>query len=409
MVKQIAQKLMIILMISMLLSVNLFANNVIAVDETANETTNETMSEASDSLGLTAKAAILMEATTGTIIYEKNAHEQLRPASVTKVMTLLLIYEAVARGDISWDDEVVVSAHAASMGGSQVYLEANEVQTVATLTKCIAVASANDGAMAMAEYIGGSEEGFVNMMNEKARELGMVDTHFVNPSGLDADDHYTSAYDIAVMSRELTTKFPEIFDLTTIWMDKIIHSTARGDEEFGLTNTNKLLQWYEGTTGLKTGSTEKAKYCLSGTATRNNLDLIAVIMAAPDYKTRFEEVMTLFDHGFAVCQKYEDLIGGSVMTPINVIRGEKECIDLVAMADYKMIITEKDFDENNITKEILIPEIIEAPIVKDQKIGDIVYTYDGQEIGRVDLIASEAVEKATFTFYMKKIFSFYFQ
>ena len=211
-----------------------------------------------------------------------------------KIMTLLLIYEAEADGRINWDDEVVVSEHAASMGGSQVYLETGEIQTVGTMTKCIAVASANDGAVAMAEHIAGSEEAFIEMMNQKAKELGMEETHFENASGLDSDNHVTSAYDIAVMSKELTTKYPKVFELTSIWMDSIIHHTARGDEEFGLTNTNKLIPWYEGATGLKTGSTSKALYCLSGTATRNGLDLIAVVMAAPDYKTRFHEVMKMF-------------------------------------------------------------------------------------------------------------------
>jgi len=293
----------ILSMVSLLTSIfmfNIFGNQGEAIEN-------------DDILSLTSKSAILMEPVTGEIIFEKNAHERLRPASVTKIMTLLLIYDAVSEGQINWQDEVVVSEHAAGMGGSQVYLEPNEIQTVATMTKCIAVASANDAAVAMAEHIAGSEEAFVKLMNERAKELGMNDTNFENASGLDADNQLTSAYDIAIMSRELTTKYPEIFDLTSIWMDSITHHTARGDEEFGLTNTNKLIPWYEGATGLKTGSTSKALYCLSGTATRNDLDLIAVVMAAPDYKTRFQEVMKMFDYGFAVCKKYSDNIKGKSM------------------------------------------------------------------------------------------------
>lgn len=200
-------------------------------------------------LGLKSKSAILMEADTGTIIYEQNSHEKLPPASVTKVMTLLLIYDGVAEGKYGWEDMVTISEHAASMGGSQVFLEPMEQQSVKELTKCIAIASANDGAVAMAEFVAGSEDAFVELMNKKAKDLGMADTNFVNACGLDAEGHVTSAYDIAVMSRELTTKYPEVFEYTKTWQDTIIHKTRRGEEEFGLTNTNKLLKWYDGATG----------------------------------------------------------------------------------------------------------------------------------------------------------------
>ncbi len=230
-------------------------------------------------LGLKTKSAILMEASTGTVLYEQNSDEQLPPASVTKVMTLLLIYEAVRDGKIKWDDKVTVSEHAASMGGSQVFLEVGETQTVADMTKCIAIASANDAAVAMAEYIGGSEEGFVDLMNARAKELGMENTMFKNACGLDTDGHVTTARDIAIMSRELITNFPDIEQYTTTWQDTITHTTRRGTTEFGLTNTNKLVRWYEGATGLKTGSTGNAKYCLSATANKNGMSLIAVIMS----------------------------------------------------------------------------------------------------------------------------------
>lgn len=217
---------------------------------------------------------------------KKTVTRQCPPASVTKVMTLLLIYEAEAAGQFGWEETVQVSEHAASMGGSQVFLEPGETQTAAELTKCIAIASANDAAVAMAEFVAGSEEAFVERMNRKAEELGMQETHFVNACGLDVDGHETSAYDIALMSRELMTKFPEIQKYTTTWQDTIIHKTRKGESEFGLTNTNKLIKWYEGATGLKTGSTGKALYCLSGTAERNGLHLIGVVMAAPDFKLR---------------------------------------------------------------------------------------------------------------------------
>ena len=234
-----------------------------------------------EALQLKSKSAVLMDAGTGTVLYEKNSHEAMPPASVTKVMTLLLIYEAEAAGQFEWEEAVQVSEHAASMGGSQVFLEPGETQTAAELTKCIAIASANDAAVAMAEFVAGSEEAFVERMNRKAEELGMQETHFVNACGLDVDGHETSAYDIALMSRELMTKFPEIQKYTTTWQDTIIHKTRKGESEFGLTNTNKLIKWYEGATGLKTGSTGKALYCLSGTAERNGMHLIGVVMAAP--------------------------------------------------------------------------------------------------------------------------------
>jgi D-alanyl-D-alanine carboxypeptidase (penicillin-binding protein 5/6) len=361
-----------------------------------------------NAIDITAKSAVIMEPSTGKVIYEKNSHEKLRPASVTKIMTLLLIYDAVESKKINWDDEVVVSDFASSMGGSQVFLEANEVQTVATLTKCIAVASANDGAVAMAEYIAGSEDAFAGLMNERAKELGMNDTNFINASGLDEDGHYTSAYDIALMSRELTTKYPDIFNLSTIWMDKIIHKTRRGEEEFGLTNTNKLLNWYNGATGLKTGSTGLAKYCLSGTATRDGMDLIAVVMAAPDYKTRFREVMKMFDYGFAVCKKYEDNLGEEVLSTIKVKNGTDEFVEGVAKQNFKTIFVNKGFDKDKIQKKIEIVEEIQAPIVKNQKLGELIYSYDGKELGRVEIVSNKNITKAYLSHYMQRVFFKYF-
>ena len=233
-------------------------------------------------------SAVLIEGSTGTIIYQKDKDEKLRPASITKIMTLLLIFEALDEGLITLTDEVTVSEHAASMGGSQVYLEPYEVQDVETLLKCISIASANDASVALGEHIAGSHEEFVGRMNARAKELGMNNTNFVNCTGLDADNHYSTAYDVALMSRELITNHPEVSNYCLVWMDTFVHETRRGRTEFGLTNTNKLIKSYSGITGLKTGSTslQILSFCNSK---RDNMDLIAVIMGAPDTKTRFAE------------------------------------------------------------------------------------------------------------------------
>lgn len=352
-------------------------------------------------LGLTSKSAVLMEAETGTIIYEQNMNEKLPPASVTKVMTLLLIYEAVADGKIKWEDTVTVSEYAASMGGSQVFLEVGEQQTVKELTKCIAIASANDGAVAMAEFIGGSESGFVELMNKKAEELGMKDTHFVNACGLDTDGHVTSAYDIAVMSRELTVKHPDIFQYTTTWMDTITHKTKRGESEFGLTNTNKLLKWYNGATGLKTGSTGKALYCLSGTAERDGLKLIAVVMAAPDYKTRFQEVMKMFDYGFANYEVKKGLPEGEIVGEINIEKGDKETVELAV--DKEVSFLAQKGSESDLTQEFSLLPYIQAPAEKGTKGGEIIYKVNGKEVGRADVVINESIDRITLGKTLKRL------
>lgn len=262
--------------------------------EELRETAAAIMADTAPDLGITAKAAILMEADTGTVIYEKNATERLSPASITKVMTLILIFDAIESGQITLQDEVTTSAYAKSMGGSQVFLEEGEKQTVETLIKCIVVASGNDASVAMAEYICGSEAEFVNRMNERAAGLGMAETHFEDCCGLtESATHLTSAKDVALMSRELITKYPQIHDYSSIWMENIVHVTEKGSSEFGLANTNKLLKQYEYCNGLKTGSTSIAKYCLSATATKDGISLIAVVMAAPDYKVRFSEAKAM--------------------------------------------------------------------------------------------------------------------
>lgn len=351
-------------------------------------------------LGLTAKSAVLMEASTGDILYEQNPDEMLPPASVTKVMTLLLIYEAEQSGKISWDDKVTVSAHAASMGGSQVYLEEGETQTAADMTKCIAIASANDAAVAMAEYIGGSEEGFVELMNSRAKELGMENTKFVNACGLDTDGHLTTARDIAIMSKELIYNFPEITKYTTTWQDTITHTTRKGESEFGLTNTNKLVRWYEGATGLKTGSTGNAKYCLSATADKNGMQLIAVIMAAPDPKTRFAEAIKLLDYGYANYAVVSGAKEGDSAGEIPVSRGEHETVLLEVASDVNALI-KKGGEEPTLTFELT--EALCAPVEKGVKAGEAVYALDGQVLARADVVTAEAVERAGFSTVAKRL------
>ena len=256
---------------------------------------------------LSAPSAVLMEAETGQFVYAKDKDTRRSPASVTKIMTLILIFDHLHAGDISLTDPVTTSAHAKSMGGSQVFLEEGEIQTVETLIKCIVIASGNDASVAMAEFISGSEQEFVAQMNLRADRLGMKNTHFIDCCGLtDSDEHYTTANDIAIMSRELIVKYPEILDYSSIWMETIIHETSQGIKEFGLTNTNRLIRTYPGCRGLKTGSTSKAGFCLSATAERNSLKLISVVMAAPDYKARLKDAAALLDYGFSRCSIYED-------------------------------------------------------------------------------------------------------
>ena len=357
-------------------------------------------------LELASKSALLMDAATGTILYEKNSHEAMPPASVTKVMTMLLIYEAEKAGQFAWEDSVQVSEHAASMGGSQVFLEPGETQTAAEMTKCIAIASANDAAVAMAEFVAGSEEAFVERMNKKAQELGMKETHFVNACGLDVDGHETSANDIALMSRELMTRFPEIKEYTTTWQDTIVHKTRKGETEFGLTNTNKLIKWYEGATGLKTGSTGKALYCLSGTAERDGLHLIAVVMAAPDFRVRFQETMKLLDYGFANYSAEKGLPAGEKMAEISVTKGMADTVDGVVKEEISFLL-KKDGGKEWETKTEVLPRV-DAPVQAGEKLGEVIYLINGEEVGRTDLIASENVEKTDLSTMLERMLQQWF-
>lgn len=360
-----------------------------------------------NTLNLNSQAAILMEASTGEVIYEKNPDEELRPASITKIMTLLLIFENIAKGKISLEEHVTVSEHAASLGGSQVYLEPGEMQTVNDMIKCISIASANDASVAMAEHIAGSEEAFVKMMNEKASELSMLHTNFVNCYGLDTDNHYSSARDVAIMSRELITKYPQISSYSTVWMDTITHVTKKGSSEFGLTNTNKLIKSYQGITGLKTGSTGLAKYCLSATACRNDINLISVIMAAPDTKTRFKEAAELLNYGFANCYLYKN-DGTDIELPDVIVKGGKqEKVSLTVSKPFTYLFTQK-FSAADITTELEVPEETAAPVLAGQKLGEISFLYKGECIGKVDVTAVENIEEAGFAFYLDIVFKRFF-
>ena len=355
---------------------------------------------AEEPLELTAVSAILIEPKTGAVIYEKNADESLYPASITKIMTLILIYDALAEGKITKDDVVTVSEYAASMGGSQVFLEAGEQQTVDTLIKCISVASANDGCVAMAEYIWGSEAAFVEKMNERAQGLGMTNTTFVNCCGLDTEGHCTTARDVALMSRELTVKYPDIFSYTKIWMENITHVTARGSSEFGLTNTNKLMKQYPYATGLKTGSTGLAQYCVSATASRDGMDLIAVVMAAADYKVRFREAAALLDYGFATCHVYTDPEPPE-LSPIPVRGGVQESVPLEYGEEFSWLITDGSRGDR-IERTMDLDSEIEAPVEEGQSLGRLVYSLDGKELGQTEILAGESVEQAGFMDYFRR-------
>lgn len=350
---------------------------------------------------ISAPAAILIEASTGKVIYEKNATEQRSPASITKIMTLLLTFEALEKGKVSLTDSVLTSEHAASMGGSQVYLEAGETQSLETMLKCIVVASANDASVAVAEHIAGSEQGFVDLMNQKAVELGMADTHFEDCCGLsDSDLHYVSAKDVAIMSRELITKYPAVFDYTGIWMEDFTHTTARGESTFTLSSTNKLLKQYPYTTGLKTGSTSKAKFCVSATARKDNIDLIAVIMGCDNGKVRFKEAAQLLNYGFSVSRLYRD-DNDFVLERIPIKGALQQDVGAAFKEPFVYLDTENR-DIAAIQKTLQLPEYVDAPVKQGDVIGYAVYTLNGQELGKTEIIYTENVEKAGFSDYFKQ-------
>lgn len=351
---------------------------------------------------ISAPSAVLMEASTGQIIYEKGADDRRSPASVTKVMTLILIFDALEEGKIQLSDEVVTSSYAKSMGGSQVFLEEGETQTVETLIKCIVIASGNDASVAMAEYISGTEEAFVQQMNERARGLGMTKTHFVDCCGLTEDpSHVTTARDIALMSRELINKYPQIHHYSTIWMENITHVTKQGTKEFGLANTNKLLRMATNfrVTGLKTGSTSLAKYCLSATAEKDGVRLIASIMAAPDFKARFADAQTLLNYGYANCKLYEDK-EGITLPEISVEGGIKSGAGLVLGSTFSYLCL-KGEDLSAVEKKLVLSESLPAPVEQGEKAGVLEYLLNGEKIGEVDVVTAEAVREAQYGDYLK--------
>lgn len=337
-------------------------------------------------------SVILMEASTGKTVYEKNADETLHPASITKIMTLILIFDALSGNKITLDENVTVSEHAASMGGSQVFLEAGEKQTVNTMIKCISVASANDASVAMAEHIWGSEQTFVDKMNERAQGLGMSGTHFVNCCGLDTDGHMMTARDVAIMSRELITRYPQIHEYSGIWMDTITHSTRRGESEFGLSNTNKLIKQYEWATGLKTGSTGLAKCCLSATAEKDGIELIAVVMAAPNSKTRFKDAISLLNYGYGVVDIYRDNAWLS-QEKIVVHGGKSDSVTCRKNNEFVYVFTE-DTDTGRIKCTEEYADGLDAPVYEGDVVGQMVYELDGNILGTIDIVAAGTVEKA---------------
>lgn len=341
---------------------------------------------------LTSKSAILIEQNTGSVLYEKNVHEKLAPASVTKIMTLLLIYEGVAKGNFNWDDLVTISKNAQDMGGSQVYLEEGETQKVSELTKAIIISSANDGAVAMSEFISGSESEFVELMNTRAKELGMENTVFKNPCGLDTDGHFTTAYDISLMSRELMKNFPEITEYTTTRLDKIVHNTKRGVEETGLTNTNKLITSYNGITGLKTGYTSNALFCLSATAKRDDLEFIAVILGNESSENRFDEAVLLLDYGFNNFNVESGYNIGKVMGQVLVDRGKMEVVEAVVKDEINIVVPKDNNQDLEINVDII--SSVKSPVEAGVKVGEITYLLSGNEMGKVDLITKSSIEKA---------------
>jgi len=390
-----------IVLLTLCLLLNVCATGKHVSAEENKKTTQSATEGTKANIDIKSQAAVLMEGSTGELIYAKNKDEKLRPASITKIMTLLLIFEAIDSGKIALTDTVTVSEHAASMGGSQVYLEPYETQTVNDMIKCISICSANDACTAMAEYVAGSEEEFVARMNEKAKALGMVNTHFVNCCGLDVDNHYSTAYDVALMSQELIMKHPEISNYSTVWMDTITHVTRKGSSEFGLSNTNKLIKTYNGITGLKTGSTGLAKYCLSATARRDGMDMIAVVMAAPETKVRFAEAAKLLDYGFANCSMYKDDHQDIVVEPMAVKCGVEESITYKPEKPFSYICL-KDKNPENITREITMNPEIKAPVNEGDVVGEIKYYYNGELIGTINLVSEQAVRKAKFLDYFGK-------
>lgn len=381
-----------------------FGKTVTAIETDGTEASSED-TDAAGGLDITAKACVLIENSSGKILYSKEKDEELVPASITKIMTLLLIFDAISEGKIALKDKVSVSEYAASMGGSQVFLEPGETQTVDDMLKCICIASANDASVAMAEYISGSESAFIEKMNKKAAELGMKHTKFKNCNGLDDDiesGHYSSAYDVALMSQALVNQYPQVSDYSTVWMDEITHTTKKGNTQFGLTNTNKLVRSYDGITGLKTGSTSKAKYCLAATAKRNGVSLTAVIMAAPDYKVRFSQAAALLDYGFANCVGYTDNTKELVLEEIPIKKGMKDTVIPRVQQNFEYTLSNGE-SPDDIQREITYDTSLAAPIKEGDCVGMVSYSLAGSVLSEIPIVASENIKKAGYGDCMNKL------
>lgn len=399
------KKLLSLVFIFSLFSFNVFAygdsifvwnNNL----ETLETNSNISAKLDSNNLQLESESGILIEQHSGQILFEHNSHEKLRPASVTKVMSILLIMEAIDSGTLSYTDKIPCTEAAAAMGGSQIWLDVREELTVDEMLKAICVVSANDCTVAMAEYLCGSQEAFVEKMNTKAQELGMKDTSFKNCHGLDEDGHLTSAYDIALMSRELLNKHPSITKYTTIWMD-----TLR-DGKSQLVNTNKLIRNYKGMTGLKTGSTSLALYNLSASATRDGLSLIAVIMKGPTGAIRFSEAQKLLDYGFSNYQ-YKELAGKyKCLKNVTVQKGTEDNLNILFDEDAGVII--KKGENKNIEQIISVPDTLIAPITKGQKVGEVSYCLDGERITTINIIAEKEIKKISLINFSSKLYKSWF-
>ena len=346
-----------------------------------------------EELAVDAAACLLMEKSTGQVLYAANEHEQLEPASVTKVMTILLTMEAIDSGALAYDDMVTASAFACSMGGSQIWLKENEQMSVEDMLKAVCVASANDCSVALAEHLAGSCDAFVEKMNQRAKELGMNDTHFVNPTGLPAAGHVTSAYDIALMSRELILNHPDVRRFTTIWMDTLRNG------EFGLSNTNKLIRYYEGATGLKTGSTDGALYCLSATAERDGMELIAVVLKSPTGTQRFESAKVLLNYGFAA-YGLADIQPTEPLSPVPVKLGTAESVMPVIEGNTSLL-TEKSH-LSDLTVEVQLEPELSAPVQAGQQIGTLTVTSGGETLTTLPLVAEQTVERLGYWAILKK-------
>ncbi|WP_234978600.1 D-alanyl-D-alanine carboxypeptidase family protein [Anaerosalibacter sp. Marseille-P3206] len=356
---------------------------------------------AEPSLDIKGKSAILMDFNTGEILYENNSNEKLPPASITKIMVLLIAMESIEKGVIKLTDEVVVTSNAAGMGGSQVYLEEGEIQTVESLLKAICLRSANDASVALAEHISGSEEIFAKKMNERATQLGMKNTNFKNVSGLPSEDHYTTAYDIALMSRELL-KHPKIHEWLTLWMAEMKVGKNK-DVVQGLVNTNRLVKEYEGANGVKTGFTNEAGFCLSGSAKRGNLQLISVIMGCETSKLRFEETKRMLDYGFATYDSVTIGKKGDVVGKILLEKGKKNEVNVIFEKDVFVLLPKGS--QSNLGREYILPKSLIAPIEKNSKLGELVITLDGKIVDRINLVSSETVESANFADMFKVMFN----